>query len=73
MLAGSAAAGALPTDAGYRNAFLVSAVVALGAGLVAMLVPRAAVHAHAPALDEVGASSPLAEPAYASEDFRHRG
>jgi EmrB/QacA subfamily drug resistance transporter len=73
VLAGSVAAGAsFPADSGFRDAFLVSAVVALAAAGVAALIPRAAVHRHAPVLEEIGASGPLAEPAYASEDFRPR-
>jgi EmrB/QacA subfamily drug resistance transporter len=70
VLATSAVAG-IPRDAGYTHAFAVSAVVAGCAGAVAILIPRAARHVHAPALDEVGAASPLGEPAYASEGFTH--
>jgi EmrB/QacA subfamily drug resistance transporter len=63
ILAASAVAG-IPTDAGFTRAFAVSAVVAAGAGTVAMLIPRAArADVHAPVLDEIGAASPLAEPA----------
>jgi hypothetical protein len=38
---------------------------------VALFIPRATRHYHAPVLDEIGAAAPLAEPAYASEDFSH--
>jgi EmrB/QacA subfamily drug resistance transporter len=68
ILAASAVSG-IPTDAGFTHAFTVSAVIALGAGLFAIFVPRAPAHAHAPALDEVGSASPLADPAYADERF----
>ena len=40
ILAGSVVSGA-PTDAGYTTAFLVSAGVALAAGIVSALIPRA--------------------------------
>ena len=64
VLASSAVAG-IPTDAGYTRAFAVSAVVAVCAGVAAMFIPRAPGHPHAPTLDELGASSPLGEPAAA--------
>jgi MFS family permease len=70
ILAASAVDG-VPADSGYRNAFTVSAVVAMVAGLVAIFIPRSTRHYHAPVLAEVGAAAPLAEPAYASEDFTH--
>jgi EmrB/QacA subfamily drug resistance transporter len=68
ILAGSAVAG-VPTDAGFTHAFAVSAVVAACAGAVALVIPRAGVPVHAPVLDEVGAASPLPEPAYSQEEF----
>jgi EmrB/QacA subfamily drug resistance transporter len=71
VLAGSAVAG-VPRDAGFTHSFAVAAVVAGFAGVVALLIPRAARPAHAPVLDEVGAASPLGEPAYASEAFTRR-
>ena len=61
----------MPTDSGYSQAFAISAVVGAAAGVVALFIPRAKRHYHAPVLDEVGAASPVAEPAYASEDFSH--
>ena len=64
VLASSAVAG-IPTDAGYTRAFAVSAVVAVCAGVAAIFIPRAPGHPHAPTLDELGASSPLGEPAAA--------
>jgi EmrB/QacA subfamily drug resistance transporter len=67
ILATSAVAG-IPTDAGFTHAFAVSAGVAACAGVAAVFIPRAVQHAHAPTLDEVGAASPLAEPAYAPEE-----
>ena len=39
VLAGSVVAGGLPTDAGYTNAFLVGAGVALAAAITAFLIP----------------------------------
>jgi MFS family permease len=72
VLAGSAVAG-VAQDSGFTHAFALTAGVAACAGLVAMLIPRAAHHAHAIKLEGVGAASPLAEPAYATEDFAHRG
>jgi len=52
VLAGSVVAGGLPTDAGYTDAFLVSAFVALAAAITAFLIPArrgrmAAVPVHA--------------------------
>jgi len=44
-------------------------VVAACAGAVALVIPRAGVPVHAPVLDEVGAASPLPEPAYSREEF----
>jgi MFS family permease len=67
IVAGSAIAG-IPRDSGFTRAFAVSAVVAVFAGVVALLIPRAG-GAHVPLLEEIGAASPLAEPAYATEDF----
>ena len=68
VLAGSAVAG-VATDAGYRNAFAISAAVVVAAGLVAARIPRAPRVAHASVLAEVGAASPLPDPAYAQEEF----
>jgi MFS family permease len=68
VLAASAVAG-VATDAGFTHAFAVSAVVALGAGVAALFIPRRRRPAHAPVLQEVGAASPLPEPAYAEERF----
>jgi EmrB/QacA subfamily drug resistance transporter len=68
ILAGTAVAG-IATDAGFTHAFAVSAVIAACAGAVALAIPRAGVPRRAPALDEVGAASPLGEPAYTQEKF----
>jgi len=68
ILAASAVAG-IPTDAGFTRAFAVSAFVAACAGGAALAIPRARGHLHAPALDEIGAAGPLAEPAYSREEF----
>jgi EmrB/QacA subfamily drug resistance transporter len=67
ILASSAVAG-IPTDSGYTRAFAVSAVVAVGAGVAAVFIPRAPGHPHAPPLNELGAASPLGEPAYARDE-----
>ena len=63
ILTASAVAG-VATDAGFTRAFAVSAVVAACAGVAAIAIPRVGDRAHAPALDEIGAASPLGEPAY---------
>ena len=61
ILAGSIATDSrYPRDAGYTHAFLVSAAVALVAGIAAAMIPGAKPVAHASALDEVGAAAPLA-------------
>ena len=70
ILTASIAAGAvLPSSSGYTVAFVVSAAVAAVAALAAVAIPRASLqpHAHASALDEIGAASPLGDPALASE------
>lgn len=64
----SGAAGA-PTDSGFTHAFAVSAVVAVCASAVAVFIPRGKGHVHEPALDEIGAASPLGDPAYSREEF----
>ena len=68
ILAASAVAG-IPTDAGFTHAFAVSAVVAACAGVAATVIPRARTRMHAPVLDEIGSAGPLADPAYAREEF----
>jgi EmrB/QacA subfamily drug resistance transporter len=62
ILAASAVAG-VATDAGFSRAFAVSAVIAACAGTVALFIPRARAEVHAPVLDEIGAASPLGDPA----------
>jgi nicotinamidase-related amidase len=59
----------IPTDAGFTHAFAVSAVVAACAGVAATVIPRAHTRMHAPVLDEIGSAGPLADPAYAREEF----
>lgn len=69
VLAAGAVAG-VPRGSGFTDAFLVSAVVAAGAGAVAVAIPRVGGTDHtADILAEIGASSPLAEPALADEQF----
>jgi EmrB/QacA subfamily drug resistance transporter len=69
ILAGSIVAGGLPTDASFRTAFVISAVVALVAGAMALLIPipRGQVGEHLTAAEELGAAGPLGEPAYGVE------
>jgi MFS family permease len=62
ILAASAVAG-VATDSGFSRAFAVSAVIAACAGTVALLIPRARTDVRARVLDEIGAASPLADPA----------
>jgi hypothetical protein len=68
-LLASSAIGKLPRDSGFTHAFGVSAVVAVVAGGVALLIPRTGGTARGLALDAVGAAGPLAGPAYADERF----
>ncbi len=71
VLAGSAlAATAVPTDDGFTLAFLVSAGVAALAGLVALLIPSRRAAEHAAIAEEIGAASPLGEPALAGQASR---
>jgi len=65
----ASAVGGIPTDAGFTHAFAISAVVAACAGAVAVVIPRVRAHVHAPALAEVGAASPLGEPALAHDEI----
>src|SRR4051794_2148801 len=70
ILTGSIAAGALlPSSSGYTDAFVVSAAVTAVAAVAAVAIPRSSLHAHphAMALDEVGAASPLGDPALAGD------
>jgi MFS family permease len=67
VLAGSiVVAGGAPSDASFRTAFFVGAGVAILAAAMAMLIPRVSGEhaAHLSALEEIGAASPLGEPAY---------
>jgi len=67
ILTASIVAGAvLPTNSAFRTAFFAAAGVSILAGIMALLIPSHG-HAHRPAIDEVGAASPLAEPAYSGE------
>jgi MFS family permease len=71
ILAGTVVASTgFPADSGYRDAFVISAAIAGVAAVAALLIPRAAHHAHARPLDEVGAASPLGEPALAGGSSR---
>lgn len=67
ILTASIVAGAmLPTDAAFKAAFLVAAGVSILAGIMALLIPNNG-HAHRSIADEIGAASPLPEPAYSGE------
>lgn len=67
ILAGSIVAGSLlPSNSSYTTAFLVAAGISVIAAFLAAFIPSAS-HAHIPVLDEIGAASPLAEPAYSTE------
>jgi EmrB/QacA subfamily drug resistance transporter len=69
MVAGSAVGGALPTDDGFRAAFLVCAAIAGLTAVVAILIPRPPATHHETAAAEIGAAGPLGDPAYAEERF----
>jgi len=67
ILTASIVAGAvLPTDTAFQTAFFAAAGVSILAGIMALLIPSHG-HAHRSVADEVGAASPLAEPAYSGE------
>jgi EmrB/QacA subfamily drug resistance transporter len=68
VLAASAVAG-VAKQSGFTHAFLVSSGVAACAAVTALFIPRTRIGAHAPALDEVGAASPLGDPALSRERF----
>ena len=57
MIAGSA----LPSDAGYTTAFLVSAAIATVAALVSLAIPRAGDHAPVAARSPIRREPALAE------------
>jgi hypothetical protein len=61
--------GGAPTNAGFTHAFAVSAVVTGLAGAVALFIPSVGPRGASSALEDVGAASPLAEPAYGTEQF----
>jgi EmrB/QacA subfamily drug resistance transporter len=63
----ASAVGGVATDAGFTHAFAVSSGVAVCAGAIAVFIPRAHRHPHAPALEEIGAASPLGAPAPAPQ------
>jgi hypothetical protein len=57
------------TQAGFTDAFAVSSAVAACAAVAALFIPRATLRPHAPVLDELGAASPLGDPAYSRQQF----
>ncbi|HEY8583906.1 MAG TPA: MFS transporter [Capillimicrobium sp.] len=71
VIAGSAVAGSVvPTDDGFVQAFFIASGVAVLAGIAAALIPRAPRHDHVSAASEVGAASPLGDPALAAVEER---
>jgi EmrB/QacA subfamily drug resistance transporter len=56
----------LPSDSAFQTAFMAAAGVSILAGIMALLIPSAS-SAHQPAADEIGAASPLGEPAFSAE------
>jgi EmrB/QacA subfamily drug resistance transporter len=62
-LLAASAVGGIAQDSGFTHAFAVTAVVAAAAGVIALFIPGLGSRTHAPVLEEVGAASPLAEPA----------
>jgi EmrB/QacA subfamily drug resistance transporter len=68
VLAGSVLASTgLPSDDGYKVAFLVSGLGALVAAVAASMIPSDGGHDHLPIAAEIGAAAPLPDPAYATE------
>jgi EmrB/QacA subfamily drug resistance transporter len=68
ILAGSVLASTgLPSDDGYTAAFLVSGAFALVAGIAALLIPSDGGHRHVSIAEEIGAASPLPDPALAAD------
>ncbi len=57
---------ALPTDDGFRTAYLVCAGVSIVAGFLAILIPATG-RGHLPVSEEIGAASVLPDPAQASD------
>jgi EmrB/QacA subfamily drug resistance transporter len=68
ILAGTAVA-SVPSEGSYELAFLLSAAAAAGAILVGLAIPTSGRRAHSSIAEEIGAAGPLAEPAYAREQF----
>ncbi|MBK5233580.1 MAG: MFS transporter [Thermoleophilia bacterium] len=56
----------LPTDAAFKTAFMAAAGVSILAGVMALLIPSTS-HEHQSVADEIGAASPLGEPAFSGE------
>ena len=66
LTAGIIVSTGLPTDDAFVTAFMAAAGVSILAGIMALLIPSVS-HAHQPAADEIGAASPLGEPAFSAE------
>jgi MFS family permease len=56
----------LPGDDAFTTAFLVAAGISILAGVMALLIPSTG-HSHQPVMDEIGAASPLGEPALTTD------
>ncbi|WCB94307.1 Multidrug resistance protein 3 [Baekduia alba] len=68
ILAGSVIASTgLPSDDGYKVAFLISGASALVAGVAAFLIPTDGGHEHLSVAAEIGAAGLLPDPAFATE------
>lgn len=66
LTAGIIAGTQLPSDTAFTTAFLVAAGVSILAGVMALLIPSTS-HKHKPVSEEIGAASPLGEPALSGE------
>ncbi|MDQ2699869.1 MAG: MFS transporter [Actinomycetota bacterium] len=56
----------LPDENAFTVAFIAAAGISILAGVMALLIPSTS-HAHQPVMDEIGAASPLAEPALTAD------
>jgi EmrB/QacA subfamily drug resistance transporter len=68
ILAGTAAA-SVPSEGSYELAFLISAAAAAGAILIGIAIPTSGRRTKSTVAEEIGAAGPVAEPAYAREQF----
>ncbi len=66
LTAGIVVGTGLPDNDAFTTAFLAAAGISILAGIMALLIPGSS-RGHAPTADEIGAASPLAEPALTVE------